>query len=833
MKLSILSLLTVVFFGLAWVKLNIPFQYHGNKTENPGWYEQWFRMKKNENGEIPHGWAAEIRAKQATLRTAQGLLTNLTELGPFDVGGRTRAMVIETNNTNHLIAGGASGGVWNSFDGGQSWTPVNDQFASLSVTCMDNSPLDPNKIIFGTGESTGNSAGVSGDGLWMSTDGGLNFSQISATTASAFDYCWTVKCSPVDTNTFYVGTRYSGVYRTTDNGATFQLVYTTSSSVTDIELGDDGSVWFTLNGTGIFKSPDGSAGSFVQQTNGLPSSLFKRIEMDICNAFPNVMYAAFEDDNGNGYYSDLKGVYKSSDGGSSWYAVNNPVAQIGLSMSFPWYAFGFSCSPEDSAVVMVGSVGAAFSTNNGTTWQDLSYSHADYHAFVFEPGNAQVFYACNDGGIHRYQLSSASFSSTSMNNGYNTTQFYTGAYWPTTQITVMGGLQDNGTDRIRNSSQIADQLFGGDGGYCAVNQQNGNKSYVSYQYGLIYRADNSTNTFPSYFSILNELDANFDGSIDDGVWFINPFEINPADGSQLYFPTQSRVFRTTNDGDTWEPLTNSLSLMGTPYSIGISNETNPTVYISGENALFYRVDQAATAPTGSEIDLTASVPLSSSNGFISSLKVHPNDPSVVYASFSNISQQPRLWKITDANTASPVWTDISGDLPLGLPVNYIEVDPWNPDSILFAATDFGLYTSIDGGTTWTFENGIPNTVIYQAKIRPFDHKLFIYTHGRGIWMAELGNVTGLGQMQSNAKIIELYPNPVSDRFHINTNDLGVKGTFRAEIFDVQGKKCESMEIYGFEKITIPCSQLQSGVYFIKLFHENKFLFQGKFIKRND
>jgi len=53
------------------------------------------------------------------------------------------------------------------------------------------------------------------------------------------------------------------------------------------------------------------------------------------------------------------------------------------------------------------------------------------------------------------------------------------------------------------------------------------------------------------------------------------------------------------------------------------------------------------------------------------------------------------------------------------------------------ATDFGLYITEDGGTTWTKETKIPNVCIYNIKMRASDRKLFIFTHGRGVWVANV------------------------------------------------------------------------------------------------
>jgi hypothetical protein len=375
--------------------------------------------------------------------------------------------------------------------------------------------------------------------------------------------------------------------------------------------------------------------------------------------------------------------------------------------------------------------------------------HADHHAIVFNPSNPTRLYEGNDGGIHRFRTDQIWYTHTDLNNGYKTVQYYAGSFFPY-GINAYAGAQDNGTHFCKNNDPGFTLIFGGDGAYTANHQQFPEVGYVSYQNGTIHRTDDASSLYPFFYNSMNNLDADNDGDIDDGAWFINPFEINLPNSDQLFFVTLKRVWQTIDGGYTWQPLMTP-SIGPHPYAVGMSNEFSPTIYIGGEKAIFVRVDDTYNATAGDEVGLTATVPSSVTEDFISNITVHPNDKSTCYVSFSNFSEQPRVWKVTDA-TSTPVWTPVSGDLPIGLPVNYIDVDPLRPDSFFLAATDYGLYISSDAGEHWVKDQTIPNVVVKQVKVRPGDRRVFLFTHGRGMWTGTLDSVLVGIETPSNSQL---------------------------------------------------------------------------------
>lgn len=768
MKLPLLPKILIPFILLAFAlfmdKMSNPIDTENGPEEHPGFDEQWKIMKGLADREMPKGLLSSWYEHDATHASYKKKyfsgIEDVEFIGPKNVGGRTRDMLIDASNDERMLACAISGGLWESDDLGVKWKPLDDLSPNLNVTSIDQSTMDPKLMIYGTGEPRGNSSGALGEGVFVSTDNGKTFVQALASTKIAdMTSIWDVKFSTTDKNTFYVACENGGVYRTTDLGKNFENVFSSGRDVHDIEILTDGTIFITAEGRGIYKSGTGKNGSFQLVEGGLPSSGFHRIEMTTSAAFPKVMFAQFANGNtGTSGYS--VGVWKSSNGGKTWKAVGNPQS-FGGSYSFPWYALAFQMDPNDTNFLMSGCVNVTYSFNGGDSWSKARSGHADYHQFMFHPNNDGVFYTGNDGGIFEYKKSTVSSQTTTRNAGYYTTQLFAGGFAPISK-SIVAGSQDNGTHYLKSGDEDFDHILGGDGAYCHLGQQDGDLAYVSSQRGAIRRSNNVNGIRPTFRSILNELDNDQNGSVDDGAWFINPFEMNYLDDNQLFFITQERLWLSTNSGDNWKAITSS-SL--NPYCVGIPYEEKPNVaYLGGEGMLLKRIEKPLEHQPGDEINLRVNVPSGLGNGFVSSVAVHPKNSSTIFITLSDYGDSPRIWRIDSTNT-SPVWTDISGDLPVGLPCNSIIIDPKHPDYLFTIATDFGLYSTTNGGIDWVKEERIPNVVIHQIRLRRSDRKIFAFTHGRGIWTANLKKNPAISVQEPSEEIFSVFPNPATS--HIN------------------------------------------------------------------
>ena len=774
---------------------------------DPGWWEQYHRMKADASGNIPRLDYYQLYQQEMAHGQRNSILENVNEVGPKNFGGRTRAILIDESNHLNLFCGGVSGGLWVSHNQGSTWAPINDYLQSPAVTCITQNHFNPDIIYFGTGETAGNSASIPGNGVFKSTDHGLTFVPLPSTASDSFDYIPSIKTSTVDSNTLFFGTNNKGFFKSTNGGLSFHLSFATGNRVDNIQVFPDGSVMIGVNTQGIYYSASGDSGTFTHLAGGLPSVPFKRVEMAYCQQHPQVIYACFENGNG-GYYSGILNMYKTINGGISWDSIGNPDVDFGFYMSFVWYSCTMAVKPDNPNFVVFGVGDLVYTEDGGSNWFNCNASHPDQHALVFDPADPTLFYNGCDGGLYKFSSNSMGSVLQNLNSGYSTIQYYAGAYGPA-GIQTLGGAQDNGTFYSNDASGQLSWVFGGDGAFCGIDQQTPNVSYASYQNGTISRSDN-TGPGASYYSIMNELDADFDGAIDEGAWFVNPFELNPLDGLQVYFVTQKRVWGT-QDGNSWAPLMHNVA-GGSAYCAGLSNDLNPVVYLGGENAMLYKISNPLQPNPGSEKNQTNHVPLSITSDFIANIKVDPNDSTIIYFSLSNSSAQPRVWKAIKANTDSIQFIPIAGDLPAKLPVNWVECDPAHPDSFLIAATDFGLYVSQDAGIHWMKDPTIPNVPIMNIRLRNSDRKLFIFTHGRGLWVADLPHINGWGiSMPVASPEFQLYPNPATNACTVSCS---ASGLLRYQLMTVSGEVLQTGSFQG--KATLETASLPPAYYLLQV-----------------
>lgn len=710
---------------------------------NPGYYDEWVLVKQDENGEIPPLPYDELKAWDEAHRfnkdAPDPVLTQVIEMGPSNVGGRTRGLLIDADYPERLYAGGVSGGVWISTNEGSSWNQVDDAAKAINVTDIIQDPVNRDILYYCTGESIGQKASR-GAGVFRSMDRGASFSQLPSTVSAMFLECRSMEASLNQPGVFYLGTFRNGLYKATANGDTMTQVLTQGAvtDVTDIEYTDDGFVVAAVRSKGVFYSPNGNSGSFTE-ANGLPAdTVFGQIKLAYTPADGGVLYCLLEDTLNRSQKDTLplivaayQHIYKSTDNGMNWSPVNDPFFMRFYQDS---YNLMIGVSQTDADKIIVGATQLGFTSNGGVTWLPAQLGHADHHAFYPHPTKPDSFLIGNDGGVYQYQWSNAQFAVSDINNGYNVTQFYAGDHFPVGS-SYIGGTQDNGTPRVLNGITSSTNITCCDGAFCWVSQSNPDFGYTSTQEGILHRRTGLTGPNPGSTTIVSNLDGpDADSRPDEGSWFITRFYMNRSVDQQLYYLTREGVWLSQNAGNSWGKITDTIP---NPYALTMENNPNPTVYVGGlGNGGFYRIDNPTS---GSPVvtDLRATVWPTVTTRVIHGLEIHPQDKSIVYACVSNLGSPHTIFRITNATDSLPVWNLIDGDLPSQLPVNYVIPDPLRPDSVIFAATDFGLYFTEDGGQHWNKEFRVPNCPIYQLKIRPGDRKLFMFTHGRGVFTANL------------------------------------------------------------------------------------------------
>jgi len=245
-------------------------------------------------------------------------------LGPGNVGGRTRTLAINPSTPDTMYTAGVAGGIWKTTNGGTNWTPLNDLMNNMAVTTIVIDPSNHDTLYAGTGEGFFNGDAVRGDGIFKSTDGGANWTHLSATSNNSnFHYVNKLAISSNDSNRIYAATR-GGVFRSTDGGTTWSSVRSASTFVgcLDIQVRTDVNPDVLITSCGsfiqsaIYRSIDGGD----NWTQVLTETNMGRSSLAIAPSNQNTMYAlSATNQSVSGNYSlGLHAVFKSTDGGATW-----------------------------------------------------------------------------------------------------------------------------------------------------------------------------------------------------------------------------------------------------------------------------------------------------------------------------------------------------------------------------------------------------------------------------------------------------------------------------------------------------------------------------------
>jgi hypothetical protein len=514
------------------------------------------------------------------------------ERGPDNFGGRTRALMVDPNDSTAktLWAAGVSGGLWKTTDitaTAPNWQPVNDFFTNLAVTCLAYDPANPQLMYFGTGEGYFNADAMRGLGIWKSSDGGNNWAPLSATQTPTFYYCY--RLLHLGNDTLLAATR-QGLCRSTDGGLSWSKVLGgggVSNQIFDVQQAADGTLFAAADGS-IHTSTDRGA-SFGPALN-LPIQA-GRIELACAPSDADYVYALVERNR------KVEGILRSTDGGQNWSSMPEPAdADFGIpatdfGRNQAWYNLCIAVDPNDRDRVFVGGIDLFVSANGGTSWQQVSHwwggygfqaVHADQHVITFQPGSSQVMYVGNDGGVYRSDNAQAAVPSLqSKSMGYRTLQFYACALHPDSGVAhFLAGSQDNGSHRFGQQGMNSTiEVTGGDGGFCHIDQDQPQYQLTSYVYNN-YRRSSNGGLFFSYFNHSNT------------GRFINPFDYDDA-ANKLYAAYDSGYYLRWDDPQTGSSFTPvNAGFGGKVSAVRCDPNQAHRVYFGTGNGKLFRVDHA-------------------------------------------------------------------------------------------------------------------------------------------------------------------------------------------------------------------------------------------------
>lgn len=645
-------------------------------------------------------------------------------LGPGNIGGRTRSLLVHPKEPNLVYAGSTGGGVFLSEDGAKTWRPLADDLPSTTVACMALHPKDPETLLVGTGEGFFRGRGVPGFGVFRTKDRGKSFESLAGTQSEDFLVVNRLAFS-ANGESLLVAT-HRGIFLSGDQGETFRRVH--DQETLDLDCPSDPNPPCLASGSqGEILVADSSL-THWKPARGLPSispGSYVRIELGRAKADPKLVYASVDVEGGQ--------VFRSLDGGESFEPrrtvdrdPENPerIHYLGVQ---GWYDNTiWAGSPFDPDLVVVGGLNLWRSQDGGETFERISrweYSpqsaHADHHVITAtgsfdDRENFQVFFG-NDGGVYEANVREVEglFGWEARNQNYGVTQFYHAVFDPV-RGTVVGGTQDNGT-LLTDPTQGTHgwhEIFGGDGGFNAWDPAYPDTFYGEYVFANLFRTLDRGRT-AEFISGLT-----WDGReigwkkppylIEDvprnHALFIAPFHFQRLPSTpegrlwvgahSLWLSEDPRAKTSFSSGPKWRAV---LPGRGDPrqrnfISAIASNPKDPEElwvgYVRGE--LSRGRSPASEGATFEDLRLGKDHPRRTLNRIAFSAA----ESDTVFLAFSGFTPG-NLWRSPDRGKS---FQDVSEALP-PVPILDLVVHPQRPSEWM-VATPFGPLVSFDAGGHW-------------------------------------------------------------------------------------------------------------------------------------
>lgn len=795
---------------------------------------EWFYAIR----EYPH-FQPDVNAYTNGLKTARqqesaarsrggwpGFTAPWTVQGPGNIGARINTIEPHTTNPNIIYVGYSGGGIWKTTDGGAAWSPVFDKQDFLSIGDIALDPQNPEIVYAGTGDPNISAYPFIGDGLWKSTNGGQTWQHLGLTEARIITK---IIIDPSDSKILYIATMglpfernpHRGLYKSVDGGANWQKVLFISEAAGIIDLvisPDNPKVLFaagwdrirsnkesivTGNNARIWKTTDGGT-TWSKLTGGLPQNQMSRIGLTIDAKNGQHLMASYA-----GTDLTLEGIYETFDSGVTWTKNGEVGLDPDIQSNFAWYFGQIRINPYNSKDIWILGVNTWRSTNGGQSWGyatgNGSNIHVDHHDLAFT--GPESFLIGTDGGMYQ-----------SIDNGVTwtkaeqipTTQFYRVAYNPFKSDFYYGGAQDNGTltGNALGRNNWAN-VFGGDGFQAVFHPTDSKIQYFEFQNGSIYC---STDGGQNFLNGTNGIDPS-----DRKHWDMQ--YLMSQHNSDIMYTGTYRAYRAAGHPAAWQAispdLTDGIVLEPRFHTISALTESalDPNlVYYGTTDGNVWRGNPA----TQSWEKISAALP----DRYVSAVKASLNEPDRVFVSYTGYRDNdftPRLHRSDDRGAT---WKSIAGDLP-NLAINDIQLMPGHQDSLLFVATDGGVYATLDGGRHWErLGFGMPVVPVYDLDLNPSQKTLIAGSHARSIFTFPLdslrlgADVSVFDPTTARIPLLLVRPTITDAEIGIQITNMSSNQTAEVLISDMQGRVVWQHTFRAFQRDLHPVDvrNFPPGVY---------------------
>ncbi|MCZ6818680.1 MAG: T9SS type A sorting domain-containing protein [Calditrichaeota bacterium] len=748
--------------------------------------QRWFF----ETWHDPRGAALEPKFLETTLRAIQDLPSEIDLPNPPAIPWQLlgpRGMIVSSGVTYSgrildiaapkddatLRIAAASGGLWQYLDIPFLLRPIpmTNTLNTQAVSTVSARPGDKDTIIIGTGEQWQRG----GTGMFMTTDGGANWTQLTLTPQPGTIY--RVRYSQSNPEIVHAVTN-EGYYRSDDGGTTWDRFHI--GNTTDMAIDPVAThllyltQWHSVNG-GVYQSSDGGT-NWSRLANGLPTTNVGRSAISLPRTNSKTIYVSLGRDDDH----TLLGIYKSENNGQDWINVSPDLKSIGGNA---WYNNVISACPTDANIVLVGMTQLLRTTDGGMNWSIISTSsvHVDHHAITWDDDGNTVWNG-NDGGITRSDDQGATW--VTAGNSFPITQFYAIDVAKTDPGITYGGAQDNGLIGRTGYDQNWHHRKGGDGAGIAIDPQDATKIYAAdglFSGAVAFQRFKSNNTGITWTTFVI-------GITGDLTW-VPKVRSSNLDAEILYTNGEQFVYTSGPPYTVWQRLNT------TPFPAQVTEIT-----VSKDNTVYACLNSFVTGnrlrvyTNGTWQARDNGLPV---NNRIRKVVPHSVWPNRAYAIMDGLNTPGA--QIFQTSNHGISWTNVTGNLP-NLPVADLVTYPHiGQDRILYLGTEFGCFRTTDGGANWHRWNfGMPEaniiTEMTYVDSLLISGKFYVVggTFGRSIWRREVGSddptfvESDLQEVPESIALHQNYPNPFNQGTTISY-DLNKSAITQLTIYNLRGE----------------------------------------------